>query len=194
MAIYLDEDMIGADANFIGFPHLLLCMGVAVLMKDGSLVGAHFTTPRTEQSLLNGMRRAILANGSGMDQLYCLADLAEHIQKYGGQDINGKAQALGFTGQGYVADFGVLRPTDGTYAQVSSNGAGHRATVRCKLNEQVTYTCGTGAGVLKVSNKSSAPHEAQQYSRNRLVPANSFTLGAAAPDLNTPFLKPVTVS
>lgn len=193
MAIYLDEDMIGADASMIAFPHLLLCMGVAVVMGDGSLIGAHFTTPKTEHSLLNGMRRTIVRNGSGMSQLYCMADLAEHIQKYGGLDITGKAQALGFTGQGYVADFGVLKPTSGTYAQVTTNGAAQRATVRCKLDQQMAYTRGQGgANVLKVVHKSgSDPNDA--HTQNRLVPVTTFTLGAASADLNTPFLKPVTI-
>ena len=194
MAIYLDEDMIGTDANMIAFPHLLLCMGVVVVMQDGSLIGAHFTTPQTEQSLLHGMRRTILGNGSGMDQLYCMANLAEHIHKFGGLDINGKAEALGFAGQGYVADFGVFKPTDGTYAQVTTNGAGHRATVRCKLNEHMVYAYGAGVHVLKAFNKSTTLATGESFSRNRLAAASTHTLGAASPDLNTPFLKPVTIS
>ncbi len=194
MAIYLDEEQIGTDANMIAFPHLVLCMGVVVVMRDGSLVGAHFTTTKTEQILLHGMRRTILGNGSGIDQLYCLANLSQHVDKHGGLDITGKARALGFTGEGYVADFGVFKPTHGTYAQVTTKGAGQRASVRCKLNEHMVYAYGTGANVLKASDKSAVLATGEYLKQIRLVTASASTVGAASPDLNTPFLKPVTIS
>ena len=201
MAIFLDEDMIGSDPTMIGFPHLVLCMGVVVLMRDGSLIGAHFTNPSTEHSVLLGLRRSIGINGSGMDQLYCMADMAEHIQKYGGLDITGKANAIGFTGKGYVADFGVLNPTNGTYAQVTTNGAGKRATVRCKLNEHMDYAPGAGPSVTKVSRMDLPMNmKVGDVGFRKLVSGKTTTIsatpklqGAASPDLNTPFLKEVVI-
>lgn len=194
MAIYLDEDMVGVDANMIAFPHLLLCMGVVVVMQDGSLIGAHFTTPRTEQTLLRLMLDKIAANGSEMDQLYCMANLAEHIGNHGGLDINGKAEGIGFTGQGYVADFGVLKPTDGTYAQLTSNGAGAAASVRCKLNQDMAYTHGAGAPVSMVRYTTGMTAQGEAFSRSRLTTRASGITAATATHLNTPFLKPVTIT
>jgi len=200
MAIFLDEDMIGSDPTMIGFPHLVLCMGVAVLMRDGSLIGAHFTNPSTEHSVLLGLRRSIGINGSGMDQLYCMADMAEHIQKFGGLDITGKANAIGFTGKGYVADFGVLNPTNGTYAQVTTNGAGKRATVRCKLDEHMDYVLGAGASITKVALMDLPMNKVGDIAFRKLMGGRTKTIsatpksqGAASPDLNTPFLKEVAI-
>ena len=50
MPLYLDEDLVGQDPAEICYPHLLLCMGVTVLMQDGSLVGAHFTKPAPKRT------------------------------------------------------------------------------------------------------------------------------------------------
>jgi len=192
MAIYLDEDMVGTDANMTAFPHLLLCMGVVVVLGDGSLVGAHFTTSATEKALLHMMSQKISSNGSGMRQLYCMADMNEHVTRHGGMDITGKAKGLGFSGEGYVIDFGVLNPTDGTYGQLTSNGAGQRATVRCKLNQKMTYTnsatmtSGPSVGKVKLSS----------VRGNKMIASHALKIAAAPTEgsLNTPFLKPVTLA
>ncbi len=194
MAIYLDENMVGSDANMIAFPHLVLCMGVVLVMSDGSLIGAHFTTPDVEKGILNMMVREVAGSGQTMNQMYCIADLAEHIQKYGGQDINGKAAGLGFTGQGYVIDLGCNNPADGCYAQVTSNGSAQRATVRTKLNEKMdyTFTADAGPNVTKVGMGTM-----QRGQETRAFTIGSKTTAAAAKNaqsLDTPFLKPVTVT
>jgi hypothetical protein len=196
MALYLDEDMVGVDANMIAFPHLVLCMGVVLVMGDGSLVGAHFTQPSTERTLLRLMIVQARQNGSGMSQLYCLADMDQHVRTHGGLDIMGKAEGLGFTGSGYAADFGVLKPTDGTYAQVTSNGAAQRATVRCKLNQEVTYAHGGGAAALIVKSHQTHLANGQAFSRIRVAvaPPALMTTGAVADYLSTPFLAPVDIA
>lgn len=189
MAIYLDEDRVGTDPTLIGFPRLILCMGVVALLKDGSLVGAHVSNATSEKAVLYLMHRDIQANGSGIDQLYCMADVDEHK----GMDVNGKAAALGFTGTGYLADFGYLDPpNDGTYGEVRSNGPGRPASVRCKLNKNMDYrrfaspTGGASVSFAKFSN----------YMPNKMVSDRTNTSSAAPNDgfMNTPFLKPVTIS
>lgn len=194
MAIYLDEDMVGTDPNMIAFPHLVLCMGVVLVMGDGSLIGAHFTQPTTEQPLLRLMADKVRSNGSGMDQIYCMAEIAQHVGQHGGLDIHGKANALGFRGQGYVADFGVLNPRDGTYAQVTSNGAGNRATVRCKVNDEMQYTYGAGSAVAFVRRMTGQSAGGEAWASTRMTTRNTSTIGAAADFLNTPFLSPVTIT
>jgi len=196
MAIYLDEDMVGEDPTKIGFPHLVLCMGVVVVMGDGSLIGAHFTKPTTEPALLRLFAEKVRSNGSGMNELYCLANVAEHVDLHSGLDIYGKAKGIGFTGQGYVADFGVLNPTDGTYAEVTSNGAGNRETVSCKLNQQVTYAtafrAGPDASMVRTTGGTLASGE--KWSGTKRTTMKTSTVGATAPFLSTPFLRPVTIT
>lgn len=145
MAVFLDEDQIGSDAGMIGYPHLLLCMGVTVVMSDGSLIGAHVSNADTEQQVMGRLLQDITAHGGAMSQLYCAANVAEHVGRHGCGDITAKANMLGFHGPGYLFDFNYIKPKDGAYVEVSSNGAAHAATLRFKRNEKVAYTV-TGAG------------------------------------------------
>ncbi len=152
MPIYLDEDMAGEDANEICFPHLLLCMGVTVLMSDGSLIGAHFTTPDTEADLAAAMLARINAHGGAMVHLYCAADLPEHVVKFGGMDVRGKAQLLGFHGDAYSFDTSSIDPADGTFVTVRSNGPNHKCSLYYKRDDKVKalYQRGNGPNVSRV--------------------------------------------
>lgn len=147
MAIYLDEDMVGSDANLVGYPHLLLCMGVTVLMSNSTLVGAHVTSHTTEDGVL-----AELANQIGklapatMDQLYCAGHYNEHLS-YKNKTVEQKAQALNFHGTAYLFDTRQIRPKDGTYVEVVSNGAGHKCTIRYKRDEKARGVYDRPAGV-----------------------------------------------
>jgi hypothetical protein len=44
VAVFLDEMQCGTDRRMIGFPNLMLCMGVVLLYKD-DMFGMHFTHP-----------------------------------------------------------------------------------------------------------------------------------------------------
>lgn len=152
MAVYLDEDMTGEDPAEVCYPHLLLCMGVTVLMNNGSLVGAHFTKPSTEAALGAQMLVLINANGSGMRELYCTANLPDHITHHGGLDVHGKAQMLGFHGDAYSFDTSSINPQHGTFVSVRSNGANHHCAIYYKRDEKVRalYTKGIGPNVTYV--------------------------------------------
>ena len=154
MPIYLDEDMVGQDQAEICYPHLLLCMGVTVLMADGSLVGAHFTTPGTEAGVMAEMVRQIAAHPAAMHQLYCAADLPEHVVKYGGMNVRAKAQALGFHGTAYSFDSSSIKPQDGTFVAIRSNGPNNPCGIYYKRDEKVRplyETVGAPPLVSKVS-------------------------------------------
>lgn len=138
MPIYLDEDMVGQDPAEICFPHLLLCMGVVVLMTDGSLIGAHFTLPDTEAGVAAELLQQINANGSGMHQLYCMGDLPVHCGHHGGMDVQGKANLLGFHGDAYTFDTSGIKPKNGTFVSVQSNGPTHNCTISYKRDEKVS--------------------------------------------------------
>jgi len=151
MAIYLAEDEVGVDANTIGYPHLLLCMGVTVVMDDGSLIGAHVSSNDTEQLVMGQLLFDITAHRGQMTQLYCCADVKEHCGVHHCMDINGKANALRFQGPGYLFDFGYINPRDGAYVEVTSTGADSLCTLRFKRNEKVDYDRGTGTMVTRAT-------------------------------------------
>jgi hypothetical protein len=50
MAVYLNEGDIGVDKQVIGFPHLMICMGV-VLETKAWLYGMHFGDPDLPPSI-----------------------------------------------------------------------------------------------------------------------------------------------
>ena len=170
MAIYLDEDMVGADAATIGYPHLVLCMGVTVVMNDGSLLGAHVSNSSTEALVMGQLRQDIQRHAGQMAQLYCAADLNEHLA-HGCSDIAGKAGMVGFHGPGYMFDFGYIDPKDGAYVEVSSTGANTPAAMRFKRNEKVSFTPGVGPQVTLATK--------DWYGNNRIVPAPTSKVAAA---------------
>jgi hypothetical protein len=199
MAIYLDEDEVGADAATIGYPHLVLCMGVTVVMADGSLCGAHVSSSTTENVVMGQLLADVNGNGSGMRQLYCFADYAEHCGRHRCGDITAKARMLGFRGPGYMFDFGYIHARDGAYVEISSNGAGAAATLRFKRNEKVSFAAGAGAQatlatkdfygrdklVQKATDKVAAAGKAKtflgmQYGNHQIkaVPANALVAHA----------------
>lgn len=152
MPIFLDEDMVGEDPAEICYPHLLLCMGVTVLMSDGSLIGAHFTTPSTEAGIAAEMVAKIAAaHPATMHELYVAANLPEHVVKYGGMDVQGKAALLNFHGDAYSLDSSSINPQDGTFVAVRSNGPNNRCGIYYKRDEKVQplYQTGAGANVSK---------------------------------------------
>ena len=197
MAIFLDEDEIGVDTTMIGYPHLLLCMGVAVVMNDGSLIGAHVSNQTTEANVLNGLLQKVTAHGGNMSQLYCFANMAEHVTRHGCMDITGKANAIGFHGQGYSFDFAFMKPKDGAYCEITTTGAGSVATVRYKRNEKLDYARGGGATVTKSTKDWHG--KAKQFDKPSVVTAAApkdktflgFTTGQH--HLNTATLTPVSI-
>lgn len=139
MAIYLDEDMIGSDPAKIGFPHLVFCMGVVVLMEDGSLIGGHSTAGKVNyQAFLRAMRNSIGNSGMKMNRMYCIGDLRRHYE-FEGATVPEKANALGFTGEALEIDLAQICPENGSYAEVVSNGPDLDCTVKCAKNKDILY-------------------------------------------------------
>lgn len=201
MPIYLDEDMVGADQAKICFPHLLLCMGVVLVMDDGSLIGAHFSGSSSEQAVLRAMRFAMDRQGGNAVQVYGMGHLAEHL-RFGNMDIKGKAHALAFRGTAWFADMAFMNPTNGSYAEVTSNGADQQATVRCKLDEHMNYRRKESPGTAKptvlkgIAPRDKVDRSGSGFQVQRVVTSEVMTFGAAiAPgeDLRTPVLKKIRV-
>jgi hypothetical protein len=154
MPIYLDEDCVGSDPAVICYPHLLLCMGVTVLMSDGSLVGAHVSNSRTEDDVLSELASAIAGVAPlTMRRMYCTGNVDLHIN-HGGKSVQQKAKAIGFHGKAYLFDTGRINPKDGTFVQVTSNGANHQCAIQYKRDEKVRslYVNTPGGSVKRISS------------------------------------------
>jgi hypothetical protein len=140
MPIFLDENMVGDDANQIIYPRLVLCMGVTVLMSNGHLVGAHVTDHTTEAAVLAKLALEIAALGPATAvHLYCTGNVHDHSQ-HGGLDIQQKAAALGFHGRAFLLDTPPY--TNGTFVRVTSNGANHKCSIEYKRDDKVAYDDG----------------------------------------------------
>jgi hypothetical protein len=136
MPIYLDEDMVGSDPNVVGYPHLLLCMGVTVLMSNSTLVGAHVTNHTTEAGVLKELADQISKIASATpEHLYVAGHYNNHLGSQG-MTVVQKAQSLGFHGPAYLFDTSPIKPKDGTYVEVVSNGSGHKCSIRYKRDEK----------------------------------------------------------
>ena len=176
MPVFLDEDMIGGDSAEICYPHLLLCMGVTVKLSDGYLFGAHATSPSTEAAVLAELVKQITAyitnhHGVTMDKLYCTGNFSKHVTTHGGGDVAAKAAALGFHGDAYSFDSALIKPKDGTFVTIRSNGPHHACGIFYKRDEKVKYNTTSGPNVSQIS---------------------SYTMKArATPTAKTGFTKPI---
>lgn len=145
MAIYLNEDEVGTDNSVIGYPHLLLCMGLTLLMRDGKLIGGHFTKPSSEQRVADKIVKAIQANGSQAVCMYLTGNFYEHVQKHGGADYTGKSVLIGYKGDVRCYDTQQIKPKDGTFVRLTSlHPNATDCLVEYKREERVKYTDTTG--------------------------------------------------
>lgn len=139
MAIYLNEDQAGRDANIVAYPHILLCAGITVLLSDGSLAGCHFVGPTSEQQ--NGLRLAheIALSGEQMLSMYMTCNFHIHVNQFGSLDAVGKANLINFHGDVYCYDTAAINPQHGTFVAIRSRGAAHRPRILYKRDEKMLY-------------------------------------------------------
>ncbi|QEH35841.1 hypothetical protein OJF2_43980 [Aquisphaera giovannonii] len=138
MGAYLDEDMVAHEPDFIAYPHLLVCMGVTLLMTDGSLLGAHVVEQQSQDEAFAGMQefmRTIALAGITPDRLYLTGNVGIHVQS--ADNAHGKARKLGYAGIVYVFDTSLIKPKDGTFVMLTSKGPGVHPTIQYKRNEKV---------------------------------------------------------
>lgn len=187
MAIMLSEDQYGTDASRIGFPGLISCMGLVVLLNDGSLVAAHVVLPDLEPLLLQKVGSKVTRNGSGIDTLYGLADVARHTAT-GCLDITGKANALGYSGMAYLADLSHGgRPQHGIYAELTSKGAGNVPAVRFAWHDRMDFAEQQGVHhkVVKMLAQGAVVGKTLEFKADAAPRAGEA--------LSTPFMKPVRI-
>ena len=139
MTVYLDEDDVGHDAHSIAYPHLLLCMGVTVIMGDGSIAGAHISTGDTEKSVLARLKELMALIPATTRQMLLTGNFEIH---FGMEDICSpaeKAGEIGYKGKILCFDTSSFKPKDGAFVRVITNGQVNNPTIEFKRNEKVTY-------------------------------------------------------
>jgi hypothetical protein len=150
MAIYLDEDMMGADPNELGFPHLLVCMGL-VCVTDNQLLGVHLTNVTHSQKVVPCFATWLGEQGVGGGDIRSLYGSANLEIRYGGgtgkalkrqweAEMAQIAGVLGFHGTAYGFDASVIAPKDGFYAEYRAVHASHTCAIYYKRNEKMIFT------------------------------------------------------
>jgi hypothetical protein len=159
MPIYLDEDMMGDDPSEIGFPHLLICLGL-VCVTDDRLLGFHGTSPESTAkampSFANWLGNQGVAGGD-IRTLYGTANLRErykasHLKDKWKNEMTQIAGVLGFKGQVYGFDATAIDPKGGFYAEFHAQHLTHTCKLFYKASKKMTYTKpgGTVADLHKV--------------------------------------------
>lgn len=150
MAIYLDENQFGDDAGCIGFPHLLLCMGL-VVMTDRNLYGAHLAVPGQESSAVVAALGNLIAANHAPADMKALYGCCDRKARYRGSpnkksawkaEMTLHAGRLGFHGPVYGFCTSIISPNDGTYVEYHPQYLQRRCKVFYKRNEKVDYTTG----------------------------------------------------
>lgn len=161
MPILLDEEMIGLNADGIGYPNLLLCMGLAITYKDangwGALAGMHLTsrvsTPKAiplfvkELGQLGAINIGALYGSCNRTKRYVNASDPTASWKDEMREIAG---ALGFHGEVRGFDTGILAPKHGTYVLYEVEPVSDDdVRIYYKLNEEMVYGDESGPAVAK---------------------------------------------
>lgn len=152
MAVYLDENMVGTDAQVIGFPHLLVCMGL-LCMTDQNLYGVHLLEIEDTNAAVDGFRAwlgVLGVGGAQMRALYGSANFTIRYRNISGPssnltdlwkvEMNRIAGRLGYRGPIYGFDTSIIAPQDGTYVEYRSQLPRTTCRVFYKRNEKMQYT------------------------------------------------------
>jgi hypothetical protein len=151
MPIYLDENMMGADTSVIGFPHLLLCMGV-VCATDEKLFGIHLTDVGDAQKVMPHFATWLGAQGVGTNDIRTIYTSANMAVRYGKdisvttriarrrEELGALGNTLGYKGKIYFFDGSIIVPKDGYYAEFRAKHTTNRCRIFYKRNEKMVYT------------------------------------------------------
>jgi hypothetical protein len=152
MPVYLDENMLGTDPQLIGFPHLLVCMGL-LCMTEQNLYGVHLTEIEDTNTAVDGFRTwlgALGVGGTQMRALYGSANFTVRYRNIAGPhsdltelwkvEMNRIAGRLGYRGPIYGFDTSIIHPQDGTYVEYRSQLPRTTCRVFYKRHEKMQYT------------------------------------------------------
>jgi hypothetical protein len=186
MPVYLDEDQMGSDAAVVGFPHLLLCMGV-VCVTNNTLYGIHFTEVDKTNELADTFSAWLGNQGvapTDIHSLYGSANLTVRYTHGGVAGPNSNYQALwkvemariarklGYRGPVYGFDASVIVPKNGFYAEFQARYTNHTCRIYYKRDEKMQYT------------KASVPTNATQVKPSYTIPDKQYKDGRYAPAIH----------
>lgn len=152
MPVYLDENMLGTDPQAVGFPHLLVCMGL-LCMTDQNLYGVHLTEIEDTNAAVDGFRNwlgGLGVGGAQMCAMYGSANFTIRYRNVSGPssnladlwkvEMNRIAGRLGYRGAIYGFDTSIIEPKDGTYVEYQSQLPRASCRVFYKRHEKMQYT------------------------------------------------------
>jgi len=148
MPVYLNELEVGTATDVIGFPHLLVCMGI-VAMTNASLYGLHIdSTIQAQQDIAYAQFDAFIT-GRGAGPILALYGSCNHNVRYNGApnmvaawqaEMSRVAAALGgWHGPVHGFDTSIIAPNDGTYVEYVADFAGGSCAIFYKRNEKMGY-------------------------------------------------------
>jgi len=146
MPAYLDEEQLGSD-DIIGFPHLLLCMGVVVVTPDG-MHGMHFTNRGRTEAVVGYLAEYLRSNGvTGAEDMIDLYGSGNFKIRYGGggknawkEEMRLIAGAIGYQGKARGFDTSIIKPADGTYVEYHRDPLRNKIKIFYKRNEKMDFT------------------------------------------------------
>ena len=146
MPIYLNENQAGSDRQAIGFPHLLICMGV-VMQTGAWLYGYHFDNPTRTTESAAAFADFIASRGGKAANAVRLYGVANWSVRYHGggknawrAEMHTIATALGYQGRASGFDTKIINPQNGTYVEFIPEYPQRRCRIYYKRNEKMTYT------------------------------------------------------
>lgn len=160
MPVFLNEAQAGCDRTGIGFPHLLLCMGV-VLETNAWLYGYHFDDPGDTAGSAVAFTNFITDRGGNVANGVRLYGCANWKARYNGNrrqawkaEMQVIATALGYQGTVSGFDTSIIDPQDGTYVEYVPEYPQRRCRIFYKRNEKMDYT---NNAVIGAPNRNVAP-------------------------------------
>lgn len=145
MAVYLNEMQAGCDPALIGFPHILLCMGV-VLETNANMYGFHFDSTNQTPGSAAVFHAFIVGQGGNAANAVRLYGACNWARRYNGggrtawtTEMQTIAAALGYTGKVSGFDTSIINPQDGTYVEYVPQYGQDRCRIFYKRNEKVDY-------------------------------------------------------
>ncbi|MBN8421921.1 MAG: hypothetical protein J0L73_23590 [Verrucomicrobia bacterium] len=159
--VFLDEEMVGVANDTLGFPDLKLCQGVVCAMNDGTMIGAHFSSEKSEVNVLNLMVNEIQKHGGPAAISQVVVGYDPNKKPASMLGASGKAAALGFQGNVEFVNTGAMKqdPGEGVFMQVR-HGEGGGLEVSCARNASMKYDVGRMQNG-KVGKTGAAPQPGQ---------------------------------
>jgi hypothetical protein len=165
MPVYLNELQGGSDQTLIGFPHLLICMGV-VVQTNAWLYGFHYVTPADTPVTSGLLLQFITSRGGDVAnavRLYGCANWSVRYSAAGNKrqaweaEMQSIANTLGYQGKVSGFNTGIIDPQDGTYVEYVPEYPQRRCRIFYKRHEKMNHPGGDVRGGLPRSMISYRP-------------------------------------